>query len=74
MFESEILIVGGRRGIRSVATPIAAIYRDDARPSHFRPVLDIVRITRMVAWKLFIRGMFPLGLYRSLSGKALIVE
>ncbi|MDO8891810.1 MAG: glycosyltransferase family 2 protein [Sulfurimicrobium sp.] len=74
VFESEILIEGGRRGIRSVATPIAAIYRDNARPSHFRPVLDIVRITRMVAWKLFKRGMFPLGLYRSLSGKALIVE
>lgn len=74
VFESEILIEGGRRGIRSVATPIAAIYRDNARPSHFRPVLDIVRITRMVAWKLFSRGMFLSGLYRSLSGKALIVE
>ncbi|MBZ0106706.1 MAG: glycosyltransferase family 2 protein [Sulfuricella denitrificans] len=74
VFESEILIDGGRRGIRSVATPIAAIYRDNARPSHFRPVLDIVRITRMVAWKLFTRGMFVSGLYRSLSGKALIVE
>ena len=39
-----------------------------------RPVADIVRITRMVAWKLFSRGMFLSGLYRSLSGKALIVE
>lgn len=74
VFESEILIEGGRLGIRSVATPIAAIYNADARPSHFRPVLDILRITRMVAWKLLTRGMFLGGLFRSLSGAALVAE
>lgn len=74
VFESEILIDGGRRGIKSVATPIAAVYNEGARASHFRPVLDILRITRMVAWKLATRGMFLGGLWRSLSGKALVAD
>ena len=66
VFESEVLIETGRRGvpIRSVAT--ASCYPPDRRPSHFRPVLDIVRIVRMVAWKLFTRGMYPQGLVRAL--------
>jgi glycosyltransferase involved in cell wall biosynthesis len=67
VFESEILIVAGRRGIQSTAIPIAAIYPPNARCSHFRPVVDIARITRMVAWKLFSRGMFIGGLLRSLG-------
>lgn len=72
VFESEILIEGGRRGFRSIATPIAAIYRDNARPSHFRPALDFLRIARMIAWKLLSRALFLGGLYRSLKGKALV--
>lgn len=74
VFESEILIAGGRLGYQSVAVPIAAVYPENARPSHFRPVLDILRITRMVAWKLISRGLFLGGLLRSLSGKALIAR
>ena len=66
VFESEILIEAARAGIESVAVPIPAIYNPTARPSHFRPVLDIVRITRMVAWKLLKRGMYLTGLARSL--------
>jgi hypothetical protein len=31
-----------------------------------RPVCDIARIVRMVAWKLLTRGMYPQGLYRCL--------
>ena len=74
VFESEILIEGGRRGIRSVAMPIAAVYKEDARPSHFKPVVDILRITRMVAWKLLTRGMYFGGLWRSLRGTALVAD
>jgi glycosyltransferase involved in cell wall biosynthesis len=66
VFESEILIEAARAGIESVAVPIPAIYNPTARPSHFRPVLDIARITRMVAWKLLKRGMYLTGLARSL--------
>jgi hypothetical protein len=39
------------------------------RPSHFRPVLDIARITVMVGAKLISRGMYPIGLYRALFGR-----
>ncbi|MGH8751625.1 MAG: glycosyltransferase family 2 protein [Burkholderiales bacterium] len=66
VFESEILIEAGRRGVASVAVPVRAIYSSHARPSHFHEVVDIARITRMVAWKLLARGLFLPGLWRSL--------
>lgn len=66
VFESEILIEATRSGHRSLAVPIDALRRPGARPSYFRPVLDIARITCMVGWKLMSRGMYPIGLYRSL--------
>ncbi|MDR9435513.1 MAG: glycosyltransferase [Thiohalophilus sp.] len=65
VFESEILIKAARRGIKSKAVSIPAIYTQDARPSHFRGVRDITLITLMVAGHLFRRGMYPQGLYRS---------
>ena len=65
VFESEILIAAARRGIRSHPIAIEAIYADDARPSHFSSVWDIVRITRMVAWRLFTGGLCLPGLYRT---------
>lgn len=67
VFESEILIEAASRGVRSQSVPIEAIYAEDRRPSHFRPVTDIVRITRMVAWRLIRQGLAPLGLLRSLG-------
>jgi glycosyltransferase involved in cell wall biosynthesis len=62
VFESEILIEAARLGVFSVAVPIAAIYRPGARASHFHAVRDVVRIGRMVAWKLLRRAMYPQGL------------
>ena len=67
VFESEILIVAARRGVRSVAVAIPGVYPKQARPSHFRPVLDIARIVLMVASQLLRRGMYPIGLWRSLN-------
>jgi glycosyltransferase involved in cell wall biosynthesis len=69
VYESEMLIECARAGagIRSVA--IESIYRGDARPSHFRPIVDIAAIGRMVAVKLFSRGMYPAGLYRLLTAR-----
>jgi glycosyltransferase involved in cell wall biosynthesis len=69
VFESEILIEATRLGHRCLAVPIEAPRRPGARPSYFRPVVDIVRITCMVGWKLLSRGMYPIGLYRSLFGQ-----
>lgn len=70
VFESEVLIEATRLGYRSQTVPIDALHRHDARPSYFRPVLDITRITLMVAWKLFSRGMYPAGLYRTLTDRS----
>jgi glycosyltransferase involved in cell wall biosynthesis len=65
VFESEILIEAARLGVRSVPLAIAAIYAPNARASHFRAVVDVVRITRMVAWELLSRGLSPLGFARA---------
>ena len=66
VFESEILIEAARRGTAIVAVQIAAIYEQRGRRSHFRPVLDIARISRMIAWKLVARGLDLPALFRSL--------
>lgn len=63
VFESEILIDAAKFGFKSIPIKIEAIYNANARPSHFRGVTDILLITRMVAWSLFTRGMYPLGLF-----------
>jgi glycosyltransferase involved in cell wall biosynthesis len=65
VFESEILIEAARLGVYGLTLPISAIYKPKSRASYFRPVLDIVRITRMVAWKLISRGLYPWGLFRA---------
>jgi len=69
VFESEVLIEAARRGIVCLNIPISVAPRFGPRASHFRPVLDIVRITRMVAAKLLAKGLYPQGLYRSLIGQ-----
>ena len=66
VFESEILIESARKGAELIGVPVAAIYEPRGRRSHFRPILDIARITRMVAWKLISRGLDLPGLLRSL--------
>ncbi|MEO5699890.1 MAG: glycosyltransferase family 2 protein [Casimicrobiaceae bacterium] len=67
VFESEILIEAAHQGFLTVAVPVAALYPVQARASHFRPVRDIARITRMVAWRLLRSGLNPAGLVRSLA-------
>jgi glycosyltransferase involved in cell wall biosynthesis len=52
VFESEVLIDAARFETRAVCVPVTVIYSGRARASHFRPVLDIARIARMVAWRL----------------------
>lgn len=66
VFESEILIEASRRGFVSHAVEVTVVSRSGPRPSHFRPVIDILRITKMVGWKLLCRGLYPQGLLRVL--------
>ncbi len=66
VFESEILIEASRLGVQATCVPVSTSYSAHARASHFRPVVDFVRIVRMVAWRLLTRGLYLQGLYRSL--------
>jgi len=66
VFESEIIIEAEWLGFPYHPVPIRVSYRPGARPSHFRPVLDIVRITRMVGWRMLRCGFSPIRLWRSL--------
>jgi glycosyltransferase involved in cell wall biosynthesis len=67
VFESEVLIEAAWQGVRSQPVTIDSIYLKAARPSHYRPVLDTVRIILMVAQRLLRRGLHPVGLLRSLQ-------
>jgi glycosyltransferase involved in cell wall biosynthesis len=67
IFESEVLIEAARRGHTTLAVAIPGRYPAHARPSHFRPVVDIAKIVVMVAGRLLRQGMAPLGLWRSLK-------
>ena len=66
VFESEIVIEAARRGFQCRNLTVTVAPRSGPRPSHFRSVLDIARITRMVGWKILSKGMYLGGLYRSL--------
>jgi len=65
-FESEILIEAADHGQTTLAVAIPGRYPENARRSHFRPVIDIAKIVVMVATRLLKKGMYPQGLWRSL--------
>lgn len=67
VFESEILIDAARQGMFSKGVSIDTVYHQNARDSHYRPASDTWAIVRMVAGKLIHRGLYPLGLLRSLG-------
>lgn len=64
VFESEILIEAARHGVFASCVPISVVYSARARASYFRPVVDIARITRMVAWRLLSEGTLLRGFNR----------
>lgn len=67
VYESEILIDASQRGteIRSVA--IDTRYLASSRTSYYRPWRDTWSIVSMVAGRLLRKGMYPMGLLRSLG-------
>jgi len=67
VFESEILIDAAQRGIFSKCVAIDTVYHRNTRNSHYRPARDTWAIIRMVAGKLINRGLYPVGLLRSLG-------
>ena len=68
VFESEMLIESERQGVDCAWVEVSVMPRSGPCPSHFRPVLDIVRIAWMVGAKILSRGLYLQGLYRSLHG------
>lgn len=70
VYESEILIEASRRGFELRNVTVTVRPRSGPRPSHFRPIVDIGRIARMVARKLLSRpwGYRTLQLRRDLAG------
>lgn len=66
VFESEVLIKASRLGFESVCVPITSPPSPKSRKSHFRPILDVLRITRMVFVQLLICKFSPSGLYRTI--------
>ena len=71
VFESEILVEGAKVGFWSLPVPIESEPRLAPRPSYFRPVVDIARITRMIAGKLLSKGLAPRNLYHAIFGQPL---
>jgi glycosyltransferase involved in cell wall biosynthesis len=70
VFESEILIEAARCGIVASCVPISVVYSSRGRASYFRPVVDVARIVRMVAWRLLREGTLLRALNpMRLSGK-----
>ncbi len=69
VFESEVLIAASRAGMDVVCVPISVNYANAARASHLDPVVDIAKITLMVAGRLIRTGLNLPGLVRSLRGR-----
>jgi glycosyltransferase involved in cell wall biosynthesis len=67
VFESEIVIEASRHGIPCRNVEVTVQSRGAHRLSHFRPLQDILGITRMVAWKLLSRGFYLQGLWSCLT-------
>ena len=71
VFESEILVEGAKLGYWSLPVPIESEPRQAPRPSYFRPVVDIARITLMIAGKLLAKGLALRNLYHAMFGQPL---
>jgi len=68
VFETAILFRAAEAGFGFVRVPIKARYQGFVRrPSHFRPIIDTLRIVRTIAGFLIARGLKPRGLLIALG-------
>lgn len=70
VYETAMLIDGARAGFPALAVPIDSIYREEARPSYFRPGKDVWEIFWFVAWRIVLAGFYPQGLWRMITRPA----
>ncbi len=67
-YETSVLIRAARAGLRIVRVPIAARYEGfQQRPSHYRPALDTMRITRVVSRHVWRNRLHPRRLLIALN-------
>ena len=59
VFESEVIIEAVKLGFKIHSIPIAAVYRNDLRKSHFRPARDTLEIGKMIVGKIASRLLKP---------------
>lgn len=57
-FEIEVIVKASWRKIPVKNIPIKVLYDPDERVSHFRPFVDIVRITLLNIWFVFVAFLF----------------
>lgn len=68
VFETAILLRAAETGFAFIRVPIKARYKGFVlRPSHFRPVVDTLRIVRTVSSFLIMRRLKPRGLLIALG-------
>lgn len=70
VYETAMLIDGARAGYPALAVEIDSIYRDNARPSYFRPGKDVWEIFWFVFRRIVFAGMYPQGLWRMITRPA----
>ena len=59
VFESEVIIEAVKLGFKIHSIPIAAVYRNDLRKSHYRPARDTLEIGKMIVGKIVSRFLKP---------------
>jgi len=75
VFETAILIAAVReRGLGVVSVPIEARYHAGARRSHFRPVLDITRISWYTIWRTLRYGHLVASYRRSHGSPPCVID
>ncbi|MDR6301664.1 DUF2062 domain-containing protein [Mesonia maritima] len=57
-FEIEVIVKASWRKIEVKNIPVQVLYDPDERVSHFRPFIDIVRITLLNIWFVFVAFIF----------------
>jgi hypothetical protein len=79
VFEAQIVISAARTlGTRCVSVPIESRYRcagseEQFRPSHFRPLTDLYRITSHIVLQALRYGGIP-AVYRSIQANPPIID
>jgi len=70
-FEVEVIVKAHWAGVLVENVPIQVLYDQEERVSHFRPFMDITRITILIIWFLIVKYFYirPRDFFRKLKKK-----